>query len=68
MVEHENSKSRPEPTPPAEDQTSLVHEEHQPSNGPQPKLAGAVVTLAVVAIAVGFLIVAIYVGVQAFSG
>ncbi|WP_083826475.1 carboxylate-amine ligase [Hoyosella subflava] len=67
QMENEQSKSQPETTPPAEDQTNLVHEEHDPDTGSQPKVAGGAIIFLTAAIAIAFLIVAVYVGGQAFN-
>ncbi len=66
-MENEHSKSQPEPTPPAEDQTNLVHEEPDPDAGSQPKVAGGVIIVLTAAIAIAFLVVAVYLGGQAFN-
>lgn len=57
----------PEPTPPAEDQTHLVHEEHEPDTGPQPKAAGGAVVVIAAVIAIAFLVVAVYLGGSLFG-
>lgn len=61
MPENENNP-KPEPTPPAEDQTNLVHEEPAQKSGMQPKAAGTGVVILTALLAIAFLIVAVYLG------